>query len=970
MFLFALISGIANAENHAISSSNFTMIDNTGALVGGATDVSGTFDDTLICTDVSCTDLSMTLQSSQAFFGNSWTAHDIRTFSEGSYTFDTNCTGADIAAGTTDCGGGAPLSLTVGPGQLGAHMLFDWSTTSDIDVVVVWNIDDSFGSPIYDAAGTADEDLTQTPTRIWNVASKDGNGDGIQGIPMVDGAFPGFNANFNLDMVPPLSAPDKLISSSNFTMLDPTGNLLGGATDVMGTFDDTKICDSTACTDIAMTLSSNQPFNGIQWFAHDIRVFSAGSYTFDTNCTSADISAGITDCSGGAGPFIDLMVDPGQLGAHMLFDYSPSTDIDLALLWDLEGAFGDPIYDGCQPPTPPADCDPTQTPTRRWNLVSRDGNGDGLRGIPMVDGPFVSFNANFNLDVVPRFSLPNIPPTAFDFSASTVVDVPTRIDMTGHASDPDGALDPTSAAIVPGSGPNHGTLVNNGDGTVTYTPTLVFVSPPTDSFQYTIDDDFGVTSNVATVTITVTVVANTPPVANDTPVATDEDISLDITVDSVASDTGGGDSLAFDNFDATSAEGGTVVVDPANTILTYTPAPDFNGLDTFSYFVTDGLDSSNMATVTVTVNAVDDPPVCTDVSLNTETDTPLAISVDDDLLSTCTDPEGDTITLDSTTQPTQPGSTLSDDGAGTLTYTPAPDFNGQDSFTYTATDGANFDTRTVLVDVANVGDVGEIFGNFTMLDSDGVTFGGTNDIVFTWDGTCYNSVAEADAGPENMVMGSDSSFPFFGFPWFAHDIKVYCPGGPYTIDSCNAGVTPPDCGPLTMTVPAGHLGGHILFDWNVTSDIDVAIVWDNSTGGTWQNVVPTGQLYQGPTGPTPALDEFYEWISVDADGDGIPGILFVDGPFINFRANFNFKTTQSGGGEVEIPVSSVSSPNLGSATSGCSIAKGPDSNLLKNSDWLVLAGFMVWCGVGARRRHHQRPHCNQARKSDPFGIRL
>jgi hypothetical protein len=170
-----------------------------------------------------------------------------------------------------------------------------------------------------------------------------------------------------------------------------------------------------------------------------------------------------------------------------------------------------------------------------------------------------------------------------------------------------------------------------------------------------------------------------------------------------------------------------------------------------------------------------------------------------------------------------------------------------------------------------------------------------------------------------------------------------------------------------MTVPAGHLGGHILFDWNVTADIDVAVVWDNSTGGTWQNVVPTGQLYQGPTGPTPALDEFYEWISVDADGDGIPGIQFVDGPFINFRANFNFKTTQSGGGDVQISQSTVPSPNLGS--SGCSIAKGSNATLSKNSDWLVLAGFMVCCGIGASRRH-QKPHCNQLRKSDPSGIRL
>ena len=43
-------------------------------------------------------------------------------------------------------------------------------------------------------------------------------------------------------------------------------------------------------------------------------------------------------------------------------------------------------------------------------------------------------------------------------------------------------------------------------------------------------------------------------------------------------------------------------------------------------------------------------------------------------------------------------------------------------------------------------------------------------------------------------------------------------------------------------------------------DIDVAIVWNNSTGGTWENVVSGGELYQGPTGPTPALDEFYDWI--------------------------------------------------------------------------------------------------------------
>ncbi|MGB5409374.1 MAG: Ig-like domain-containing protein, partial [Thiogranum sp.] len=492
----------------------------------------------------------------------------------------------------------------------------------------------------------------------------------------------------------------------------------------------------------------------------------------------------------------------------------------------------------------------------------------------MIDGAFPQFHASFDF-------ITSAPPVANDDSRGTTVDTLVNIVLVTNDS---AAAAADSAASSPAAVPpavinlpsltttQGGTLVDRLDGSVDYTPAAAFVG--SDDFQYTLTDESGRVSGAATVTITVSAAANTPPVANDATVNTDEEVSVQINVDSVANDADG-DSLTFATFDAVTAQGGTVTVDGTNTILTYSPAADFNGTDTFTYSVTDNIDSSNTATITIIVNPINDPLVCTDVTLATGLDTPLAVSVANDLLSTCSDPDaGDTISLASTTQPNQPGSTLADDGAGTLTYTPATGFEGQDSFTYTATDGTVFDTRTVFIDVS-----GKIFGNFTMLDGDGVTFGGTNDIVFTWDNTCYNSVAEADAGPENMVMGSDSSFPFFGFPWFAHDIKVYCPGGPYTVDSCNAGVTPPDCGPLTFTVPADHLGGHILFDWNVTADIDVAIVWNNSTGGTWQNVVPTGQLYQGPAGPTPALDEFYEWISVDADGDGIPGIQFVDGPF-------------------------------------------------------------------------------------------
>jgi len=746
-----------------------------------------------------------------------------------------------------------------------------------------------------------------------------------------------------------LGPPNQTNDSANFTMLDAGGGTVGGTNDVDMVWDGAGFNASSDYTGVGsvsnVTASSTQLFFNAEWTAHDIQVFVPGSYSFDTAQDGGNPESGI----------LNVTVPAGQLGMHMLFDWNGNFNIDVFVVWAQNNEFGAGIGRGTQTTAYGSNncdlgiitnclfdgkafgTDGKPAGDKVWMLASVDGNADGIMGIPMApDGPFDGFNANFNVDFDS-----NIPPVAKDFGIGALANASTVIDLAGNATDSDGTVVPASVVIV--SGATDGDVVNNNDGTVTYTPDMGFLSPPTDSFQWTIKDNDGATSEPGTVTVTVTAVANTPPVANDTTITTDEDVSTNIPVTAVAEDADE-DPLTFDNFDANSVEGGAVTIDGTNTVLSYAPLANFNGTDSFTFSVTDGVASSNTATITVDVNAVNDAPVCKDVILDTGTNESLDINVENDLLSTCTDVEDDPITLESTTQPSEPGSTLSFDGLNTLTYTPATDFSGQDDFTYTATDGTDTDTRTTFVNV------GKIFGNFTMLDGAGVTFGGTNDVVFDWDGTCYNSVADADAGPANMSMKSDSDFPFFGFPWFAHDIKVYCPGGPYVIDTCNAGVTPPNCGPLSMTVPEGHLGGHILFDWNTTTDIDVGIVWNNSTGGTWQNSVAGGQLYQGPAGPTPALDEFFDWISVDADGDGIPGIQFVDGPFIDFRANFNFKTTQTGGGgPIEVPKSSIGSPN--NSSDGCMIATRPVKPAAR-SDWLLVAGFVAWLGVylGWRRR--------------------
>ena len=194
VLFLGLTPGSASAVVHIISNSNFTMLQGNQPLPDPAFDVLGTFDDSMLCDSVSCTlSGSMTLTSNTFFLFGPWAIHDIRVFTEGTYTFDTNCRGADIVAGITDCGGGAPLTLIVGPGQLGMHGL--WKLPADspnptvTNVAVVWNLFDTF--PL-------------TGAQIWNLASTDGDGDGFPGIQVVDGPFAGaVSINFNLNMDPP-----------------------------------------------------------------------------------------------------------------------------------------------------------------------------------------------------------------------------------------------------------------------------------------------------------------------------------------------------------------------------------------------------------------------------------------------------------------------------------------------------------------------------------------------------------------------------------------------------------------------------------------------------------------------------------------------------------------------------------------------------------------------------------------------
>ena len=149
---------------------------------------------------------------------------------------------------------------------------------------------------------------------------------------------------------------------------------------------------------------------------------------------------------------------------------------------------------------------------------------------------------------------------------------------------------------------DNGILSMAPDGLFTYTPNEHFFG--LDSFIYAIEDGQGGTAQ-ASVLITVTEV-NTPPVALDDDISLDEDeaIILDVLANDSDED---GDPLTILEWQTNN---GTVT--QQGDVLSYLPDQDFNGIDSFTYFIDDGNDHIQSALVTLTINPVNDLPIAID----------------------------------------------------------------------------------------------------------------------------------------------------------------------------------------------------------------------------------------------------------------------------------------------------------------------------------------------------------------------
>ncbi len=179
-----------------------------------------------------------------------------------------------------------------------------------------------------------------------------------------------------------------------------------------------------------------------------------------------------------------------------------------------------------------------------------------------------------------------------------------------------------------------------------------------------------------------------PPVASDQTKVTDEDTAVTITLSATDQD---GDSLFY----ALGAQPANGALSGTAPELTYTPNANFHGSDNFTFLAIGGSDVSNIGTVSITVNPVNDVPVANAQGKVTDEDTAVTITL------TGSDAEGETLSYAVVAQPAN--GTLSGTAPG-LTYTPNANFNGADSFTFKANDGnsdSSIATVTITVNPVN-----------------------------------------------------------------------------------------------------------------------------------------------------------------------------------------------------------------------------------------------------------------------------
>lgn len=262
----------------------------------------------------------------------------------------------------------------------------------------------------------------------------------------------------------------------------------------------------------ALTCEADQDLRIPVMINDDVSSSGINSYAFSLSYASdiIDITSALTSGTLSEGWTITSTITSGQI------DISATGPADLEGSGDLIILAGRCLTEGTSPLT--------------WNSFSFN---EGSPPATLTDGTITVSGAPVNAN-----------PTPIMDEATTDEDTPVTINILANDTDPDG--DPLTVDSV--GDPEHGTVVLNGDGTITYTPEMNYYG--TDTFDYTVNDDQG-GSATAAVTVTINSVndAPTPPMvtepANGTSLLIEGDPNATLTVSWTTAIDPEGDTVSY-----------------------------------------------------------------------------------------------------------------------------------------------------------------------------------------------------------------------------------------------------------------------------------------------------------------------------------------------------------------------------------------------------------------------------------------
>ncbi|MDA0658163.1 MAG: Ig-like domain-containing protein [Planctomycetota bacterium] len=325
------------------------------------------------------------------------------------------------------------------------------------------------------------------------------------------------------------------------------------------------------------------------------------------------------------------------------------------------------------------------TPTATFSGVDtftyRANDGTGNSGVATV---------TINVAAVNR--LPVAANDSYNMNQGGTLNVAVADGVLKNDTDADGN---TMTAVLVAQAQN-GAVTLNPSGSFSYTPTATFV----DTFTYRANDGTG-NSNVATVTINVAAVNRAPVGVADT-YSVNEDATLSVNAaNGVLKNDTDADGQTLTASVVAQPQHGNVTLN-ADGSFSYTPTGNYHGPDSFTYRASDGVATSNVTTVSMTVVPVNDAPVGVADSYATNIGRTLVVPGVRGVLANDTDVDLGTLTA--VIAVTAANGLVSLNPSGAFDYTPSIGFSGTDTFTYRVDDGASLSqptTVTIQVNGAN-----------------------------------------------------------------------------------------------------------------------------------------------------------------------------------------------------------------------------------------------------------------------------